>query len=461
MAFGAFMASLDGSIVNVSLPTIARVFRLGSGEAASVILSYLLSLSGCLLIFGRLGDVAGKRRVFLWGQGVFLLGSLACGLAPGLASLVAARFFQGVGGAMLTVSSYALISQVAPRDLLGWGIGILTTAVGLGATLGAPLGGFLTDWFSWRWVFYINLPVGVVSLYASHAYLQREGADRSPLDLRGLLRRFDVPGALFSFLGILLLVFGLNRGREEGWTSPLILGSLLGAGIALGLFALAERRHPEPLLDRELLGRRGFRVPVLGSLPGYLFIGGNTLLLPFFLQGAKGLSAQGCGFAMLLFSGVYMLLSGVGGRTSDRISPRILCAVSQVGAAGCCVLFASTLHVPGLLFPLLFLVGLGVANGFFYPPMGNLVLGGVPPEMRGSASGIFSVANRVCLTLGVCLYEALFSQWAPGGIEAPASALAGFRAAYLVAAALFVVGALWILLVPGKDAPASTSPPSP
>ena len=102
-----------------------------------------------------------------------------------------------------------------------------------------------------------------------------------------------------------------------------------------------------------------------------------------------------------------------------------------------------------------------MANGFFYPPMGNLVLGGVPPEMRGSASGIFSVANRVCLTLGVCLYEALFSQWAPGGIEAPASALAGFRAAYLVAAALFVVGALWILLVPGKDAPASTSPPSP
>ena len=457
MAFGAFMASLDGSIVNVSLPTIARVFRLDSGAAAWVILAYLLPLSGCLLAFGRLGDAVGKRRIFLWGQGVFLLGSLGCGLAPGPEALNAARALQGVGGAMLTVSSYALIPQVAPPALLGWGIGILTTAVGLGAALGAPLGGLLTDWLSWRWVFYINLPVGLVSLGATLRYLPLEGADRNPLSFRGFLGRFHLVGAVLSFLGILLLVFGLNQGRELGWSSPIILGSLLGAGAALALFALAERRHPEPLVDRDLMRQRSFRVPLTGSLGGYLFLGGNTLLLPFFLQGAKGLSAQQCGFALLLYSLAYMLFSGLGGRASDRVPPRILCALSQGVSAGLCVFFALTTGSPGLWPSLVFLGGMGMACGFFFPPMGHLVLGGVPPTLRGAASGIFSVANRVCLTLGVCFYETLFSHWAPGGVAEASSpvALGAFRGSYLTAAAVFLAGALWILLVPSEESPSA------
>jgi EmrB/QacA subfamily drug resistance transporter len=438
------MSSLDASIVNVSLPTIAHYFRVDIGRVSAVALSYLLCLSGTLLIFGRLGDEAGRRRVFLWGQALFLAASGLCGLVFDFPLLVAARALQGVGGAMLVVSAYALIPDVVPPNLRGWGFGVVTTAAGLGVTLGAPLGGLLTGLLSWRWIFEINVPVGLMALAATRRFLSPHPKESEPVPWRALLGRFDLLGALLSFLFILTLLFALNRGREWGWGSPTILGIFGASALLFALFVRAERRHPNPLFVGALFRRRGFSFAILGTVPAYLFLGGNGFLLPFYLQEYRGYSAEVSGLFLMFNSICYMGASSLGGRASSRFPPRYLCAVGMGLAAADCLALAAGLDVPGPWTIQAVLLALALANGLFFSPSGNLVMGAAEPSRRGAASAVFSVFSRVSLALGVCAFETLFSEFVPPGGGA-AVMRAGFRAVYGAGALICLAGGLFIL----------------
>ena len=215
VAFAVFMVRLDSYIVVISLPTLARYFQVGTSEASWVILSYLMVVTGSTLIFGKLADRIGLKKIFLWGYGLFTLGSLLCGLSPTIYLLDAASCLQGVGGAMMITSGMASIPHYLPKNIAGWAFGICSLANSLGIMVGAPLGGVITCFLSWHWIFLINVPVGILAIVIVKRSLPAD-QNRPPLAER---RPFDVSGSILSFVGFTALVFALSRCEDEGWQS--------------------------------------------------------------------------------------------------------------------------------------------------------------------------------------------------------------------------------------------------
>lgn len=451
----AFVSGLDSSIVNVSLPTIARFFGIQGALVSEVALAYLLFLSGMLLVFGRLSDIVGAARLFRWGMLLFTSASLLCGSAPSLNTLVVFRAIQGAGGGMLTVTAFALVPFIAPREKRGEAFGLLAMAASAGTIIGAPLGGYLTGTLSWRWIFLINLPVGVIATFAARRLLPR---NEEPNPFRTLRRRtgeLDLPGSAASFLGFLTLLLALNKGSQTGWTSPSILGAFLVAAILLALFVIREIRTPMPLVDLSLFRNRDFFLAIVGGVPAYMVFGAVGILMPFLLQSFKGVSPQGAGAILLLYSLTYMGTAYLAGRLADRLSPQLVCLGGMTLATGACVFMAATLPLPGMRYVILFLAGIAASFGLFLSPNNVFVMNSVPGSKRGVASGLFGTSSRLSLTIGVCAFEALYIQCLEGSTSTEAMALA-FRTVWLAAAGLCAAGALCTVLsalsrgAPGK-----------
>lgn len=441
----AFVSALDSSIVNVSLPTVARSFGVQGALGSEVVLAYLLFLSGMLLFFGRLADIVGASRIFRWGMLLFSCASLLCGAALSLNMLVLSRAIQGVGGAMLTVTAFALVPFVAPRERRGEAFGLLAMMASAGTIIGAPLGGFLTGTLSWRWIFLINLPVGALATFAALRLLPAD-EERHPFrTLRHRIGELDLPGSVASFLGFLALLIALNRGSQLGWSSPSILGAFLAAAILLALFTLREVRTPVPLMDLSLFRNRDFSLAIAGGVPAYLVFGAVGILMPFLLQNYKGLSPQQAGTVLLLYSLTYMSTAYLAGRLADRLSPKLVCFGGMALATGACLFIATTLSSPGMGHVILFLVGIAASFGLFLSPNNAFVMSSVPGGKRGGASGIFSTSSRLSLTIGVSLFEALYVQCLGGSIATEAMA-AAFRTVWFTAAVLCGAGALCALL---------------
>jgi len=446
----AFMATLDSSIVNISLPSIAATFKVGTGEAAGVVLGYLLFLASAMLLFGRLADDWGCKRLFLAGHCTFLIGSALCGLSHTIWLLIASRCLQGTGAAMLTVSAYALIASGIPKEQQGRAYGILATAAALGMIAGPPLGGLLTGYFSWRWVFLVNLPVGFVAIPLAARTLAN--------DCRKIIapkKGLDVPGALASFAAISFLLFALNQGKEWAWGSFPTLGALGASFVLLAGFLWWESRRADPLLDLRLFKNRGLTFALASSVFALMVLAGNSFLLPFYLIHFQGLSPQRAGLVILLYAVLYLIVGPVAGRLADRVNPRALCILATLLASGACATYALTLAARGLLPTFVFLAWLGVAYGLFIPPNNKLVMGGAPPDGAGEVSSLLSLFTRLGYVLGVSVFEAIFSEVlpettaGPSHIFAPAGSMAAaFRVAYLCAALACIVGA--VLTIGGR-----------
>ena len=225
VAFSSFMARLNNYTVNVSLPTISHDFNIGTGEASRVVMSYLLIITSSLLLFGKLADRVGLKRIFIIGYIVFVAGSLLCGISRGIDTLIGARFVQGIGSAMLLATSFAIISKFIPPDRTGWAFGITSTASALGVATGAPVGGLITGYLSWHWVFLINVPIGIIAFIIA----SKKIPDERPQTKTSELERFDFLGAVLSFLGLAILLRAFNMGKELGWGSPTIILSFFSS----------------------------------------------------------------------------------------------------------------------------------------------------------------------------------------------------------------------------------------
>jgi len=213
-AFAGFMIRLDGYIVNVALPSMARSLSVGTGGISFVVTSYLLAITGTMLLFGKLADKIGIKKMSLWGYAVFSLASLCCGLSGNLASLLVSRSLQGLGGAMLLTAAFSCIPRYLPKEINGWAFGLFTLAVGLGVSVGAPTGGLIAGLLSWPWIFMVNVPVGILAMIAVHRVLP---PDPEPaLSVSKSLAHFDIKGAALSFASAASLVFALTMGREIG-----------------------------------------------------------------------------------------------------------------------------------------------------------------------------------------------------------------------------------------------------
>ena len=409
ISFVSFMVSLDTYIVNISLPTIAESFGVSTGEISWVVLSYLLAVTGTLLIFGKLGDKFGLKKIFITGFGIFILGSLICGIAPNLAILIAARALQGIGGSMLLGMAPALFSRYLPKNKRGEGFGLYATFAALGITIGAPLGGFITGFFSWHWIFLINIPVGLVAIVICMKVIP----SISTGELKNDNEKFDYLGSILSLFSSLFLLYALNMGQEKGWSSPLILGLIAASIILFTLFIFHIKKVKNPLLDPSLFKKPAFTAGNIASGFAVAFLAGHNFLIPFYLEYIQKLETQKAGLVILVYSIVYMAGGVIAGKLSDKIHPRVLCMWGMALGTVTAVIFALKLSSPGLLTVILFLGFLALSYAMFVPSSNNLVMSTADEGKHGTVSGVFRMGIYLFMAIGVCVFETIFA----GGIQ--------------------------------------------
>ncbi len=448
VAFAVFMATLDTSIVNIALPTIAGWFRADMGLVSWVVMAYLLVLSGLMLACGRLGDMKGFRRVFIAGFVLFTLGSLLCGLAGTIGLLIIFRMLQGIGAAAIDAIAPAMIALYLPAEKRGWALGILMTIVSIAIAAGPILGGFITEFLGWYWVFFINVPIGILAVVLAVRYLPQDVIPEKT-------GRFDSGGALLILAALATLLFPLNQGLYLGWTSPIIAGSFAASLVFWALFWFHERRCPCPLIDPGLFSSPDY---LRGNAAGMILLmafAGSEFLLPFFFELARGISTEMAGM-LLAVPAVALMVSGpVAGTLSDRYGSRGL----MIGAALLSVLtfclFSFFDAATGLPFIIAALALEGIAVGLFMPPNMSLILGSGSQGAGGVASGVMMTLRNAGAVLGIAILGSIAMQDFPGAMAGqapvPAVLVPGFHAAFVAGAALCLIVAVVSVFVKDRD----------
>ena len=398
----AFMTTLDSSIVNISLPAIAQAFGVPlAGSIEWVLIGYLVVIAAILLTAGRLADMLGRRPIFLVGVAIFTLGSACCGAAPSLGALIAARLFQGIGAALIFAVNLAMVTHAFPAAERGRALGINAVVVALGVTVGPTVGGLLTQSLSWRWIFYVNVPIGVVVLIAAWRLLT-ERTHRSAV-------RFDMVGAGLLALGLALLTLGLSFGQEWGWTSVRLLASVVGGVGALLLAMIVERRQPAPILDVALLRRRVFASAEVSFTLCMLALFAVGFLLPFYLEELRGYDALQAGLLLTPLSLMLAVVAPISGSLADRVGSRWLAPLG-LGIACVGLLLLSGLDAQrSVAYLILCLVVTGVGQGLFQSPNTRALMGAAPANRQGVASGLLATGRVVGQTLSVAISGAVFT----------------------------------------------------
>ena len=448
VSVGTFMATLDGSIVNIALPSIGRAFGIDLATVQWVVVAYLLVVGSLLLPFGRLGEVLSFRRVYLAGFAVFTVASAVCGAAPGPGALVAARAVQGVGAAMLMAMGPAIIARTFGPGERGRALGLNAVSVAIGLSLGPALGGLLTEVGTWRAIFYINVPVGVFAILWAARVL--------PPEPPGRRQAFDVPGAVLSAAGFFALLLALNQGELLGWTSPPVAGLLVLAA-ALGVAFLAvERRSPAPMIDLRLFEIRAFSAGLAAVVVAFAGLFTATFLLPFLLQEGSGYTPLEAGLLLTPIPITAALVAPFSGALSDRIGQRVPASI------GIAVLVVGLLSLTTL--PEAFTVGeltwrlalIGAGQGLFLSPNSSSILGSVPRPRLGTASGMIAQMRVVGQAFGIVISGAVVAVRLPAHLAALEGLPAGeaqrealvlaIHDAFIVAALICGVGIVASLL---------------
>ncbi|GAA3552283.1 MFS transporter [Nocardioides daeguensis] len=422
------MLMLDVSVVNTALNDIAAGLQAGLSGLQWVIDAYTLPLAAVVLSAGALADRFGRKRAFVGGMVLFTLASAACALAPGIATLVAARAAQGVGAAVLFATALALISEVTPTvEERARALGVYGAAIGAAFAIGPFVGGVLTEAIGWRAIFWCNVPIGVLTLVLARRV--RESRDPQA-------RRLDVPGQVALVVGLFLLVLALLRGNEDGWGSALVASSLAGALAALVALVVIEHRSRAPMLPLGLFRRPSFTAPQLlvFGISASFFAG--FLYLTLYLQGVVGLSPLQTGLAYLPGTALVFVVSGMTAGLMTRFAPGALAVVGLLLVAAGMVVFAWTTHadsgwasiLPGFLLA-------SVGTGLFNPSGSALALTALPPEQSGLAAGANDTFRQTGLAVGVAWLGTFLPAAGPFGTD-PGAFVAGLHHAVLAAGLL-------------------------
>ena len=397
VSVGVFMATLDGSVVNVALPAIRGHFGASIGGVESVVSVYLLVISAALLAAGRLGDVLGRRRVFTGGMLLFTLGSGLCGSAWSLPALVTARGLQALGAAAMMSMGPAIVTQIFPRERRGQALGAVSSVVAAGLTAGAPAGGAILSFTTWHAIFLVNLPVGVLGAVWAWRALPEEPA--------GVRPSFDVPGAVWLGVALAAAIGAVEAAPHDGrWAIALVAA----AGVASLLLWRAEWRSAAPLVDPELLGDRTISLGLVAALLSYAAIFHQMLLSPFFLADVKGLGQAGLAATLTVVPVALMLTSPVSGWFSDRHGPRIPQVLGGVMVAAGLAWLATSDGTTSMAAIVAAFALEGAGMGLFQPPNNSAVMGALPPAKLGSGGGLLATSRNVGMVLGVATGTALF-----------------------------------------------------
>jgi EmrB/QacA subfamily drug resistance transporter len=425
---GSGIAALDATVVGIALPAIGRDFHASVASLQWVVDGYTLPLAGLLLLGGVLGDVHGRRKVFMIGIVWFALASLACGLAPNTGFLIAARALQGVGAALLTPGSLAILQASFIPDDRSRAIGAWSGLGGVATAIGPFLGGWLIGAVSWRLVFFINLPVAaaVVAITARHVPESRAPGPRQPL---------DAAGAATISLALAGLTYGLIAASADGWTSPTVLASLLAGAALFVAFCVIEMRSTHPMLPLTIFRTRQFSAANAVTFVVYGALGGALFLVPVVLQEVSGYSALAAGTAMLPLTAIMLALSARSAALSARIGPRLQMTVGPFVIAAGMALFARVQGNGDYLtqvLPAVLVLGLGLAINV--APLTATALSAAPAEHSGIASAVNNDVARTASLIAVAVLPALAGITGEAYLH-PAELTQGFHTAVLIAAA--------------------------
>jgi EmrB/QacA subfamily drug resistance transporter len=426
VAVGVFMATLDSSVVNVSLPAIAHHFGVPLGAAVEwVVIAYLVSVAALLLSIGRLADLVGRRTVWLTGLGLFTAASLACAAAPSLTSLIVARALQGVGGACLMAISPAMLTSAFPPEQRGRAIGLNAITVGLGISTGPTLGGLITEHGSFRYIFLLNLPIGILGWIAAYMILPRE----PKLNSERAAVHFDLLGALYLAVALASLTAGVSLGHELGWTEPVPLCLLATVAASALAFALHERVHPHPVVDFTLFRQRTFASACVSLLLSFIASFSVSVMLPFYFEQLRGWGSAVTGLMLTPYPLTLALVGPVSGALADRFGTRWLAAGGMlILCCGLCALAGLGAESSKLDISVRVLLA-GLGQALFQSPNNSALMGSAPRQRQGLASGMLATGRVVGQSLSVAFSGAIFVGF--GGAEAGRLLRAGATAAQL------------------------------
>jgi EmrB/QacA subfamily drug resistance transporter len=451
---GSAMAGIDATVVGIALPTIGRAFHAGVSELQWVTNAYTLTLAGLLLLGGSLGDRYGRRRVFQFGTAWFAIASLLCGVAPDSAALIGARALQGVGAALLTPGSLAILQASFARDDRSRAIGAWAGLGGVATAAGPFLGGWLISAVSWRLIFYINLPVAIAVLVISARHVPES---RDPT----ITGRLDVLGAAVFSLALAALTYGLTEGASLGWGSPATLTAIVAGTALLGIFGVVELTQKPPLLPLGIFRSAQFSGDNAVTFVVYAGLGGALFLLPIQLQQVLGFSPFQAGISLLPITVIMLALSARSGALAARIGPRLQMSVGPLLVAAGLALLArvgpGVGYIAGVL-PALLVLGFGLA--VTVAPLTSTALAAAPSEHSGIASAVNNDVARIGSLVAVALLPSLAGITGKSYLH-PAAFSAGFHDAVLIAAAACVVGSLIAVLTirnPDKELKPAPSP---
>jgi EmrB/QacA subfamily drug resistance transporter len=446
VALASFMMALDALIVTTAFATIRQDFNVSVETLQWVVNAYNLSFAVLLLTGAALGDRFGRRRMFAAGIALFTLASVVCALSGSAAWLIAARLAQGAAAAPVMPLGMAILSTAFAREERGRALGIFSGVTGFALIIGPAVGGLISENLGWRWVFWINLPIGMIAIALATARLRESFGPKAALDIPGLV---TIAGAALA------LVWGLLRGNILGWASLEVTSALGAAALLAASFVSWEMRAPAPMVPMRLFRAPAFSAGVAASFLFYAAMYGVLFLLPQFLQTTLGFGPLGAGLRLLPWTATLFVTAPVAGAVVNKFGERLLVVtgltMQAIGLGWIAMLAAPGTAYPALVAPLL-LAGIGVSMAM--PAAQNAILGSVAATEIGKASGIFNMARFLGGMFGIAAMVAVFS--ARGGVGSAISFSTGFAPAMMVAATLSLLGAFAGLALPARRRAAAT-----
>jgi EmrB/QacA subfamily drug resistance transporter len=444
---GSFMGPLDGSIVNTVLPDITRFFETEISIAQWVPTVYLLTISCLILLYGRLGDMVGYKRIYLCGLAAFTVASIICGLSQSIWMLIAFRAIQGLAAGMMMAVGYAIVTAAFPPAERGKAMGIYAISISVGLGLGPTLGGLIAEYLSWHYVFFVNVPIGIAALLWGYRIIPRGSTNPG--------QHLDFAGAATAFVFLTTILLYANRGEAWGWLSPTGIVLLIVALVSAAAFIWIERRSAQPMLNLALFTNRRFSFASLSALFSFMALYALVFLTPFYLAFALHYSILKVGLVMAASPIATLFVAPLSGALSDRIGTRGLAVCGMIiSTLGLYLL--SGLNESSDAFDVIWRICItGAGMGIFQSPNNSAVMGSVPPWHLGISSGILAAMRNVGMVLGIAVAGAVLYNVAPIALSGhPGSFsqadiqefLTGLRWAFISGAVISGIAALTSLL---------------
>jgi EmrB/QacA subfamily drug resistance transporter len=394
-----FMATLDGSIVNVALPVMAQKLSVSMALIEWVVTSYLIVIVGTILVFGRLADIKGKTTVFKLGIIIFTIGSLTCGLSNSLIMLVFSRSLQAIGAAGTMSTSHGIITHVFPNNERGRALGINGTFVALGSMIGPPIGGIIVSALSWQYIFLINVPIGMIAFIIAMKTLPKNKTNSD--------ERLDIKGAVLFGLTMVLLFGSLTFGKEIGYNNKAVISAFIISIVLFVIFIVVERRITSPLLRLEIFNNTLFSLSIFCAFISFVAISCSNIILPFYLQYVMKLSPSLTGILMMVSPIILAVVAPMSGYMSDRVGSEVLTFLGLIGTSLGLFLMSALNQYSHLGALITFIAIMTMGNGMFQSPNNSLVMSTVDKQNLGIAGSVNALVRNLGMVFGISLSTTL------------------------------------------------------